>query len=234
MSQPVGQYQLSDELARLCLPQEFKDSYRTLAWVNSICALFLLIGLVGLKPPKVVERPLSPPPDVMQVEFTPPPDQPKPPDQPPPDQPEDQPPDTPQDMPQVAQVVAVADSPNVAFSVPVQGAVAVAKEARLATPPPPVNRAPPAPVRFNPDTSGDGGSYPKPTYPPSALRNHEEGTAYIEIMVDETGKMTSVKLHKSSGFPVLDSAALDIVKRSWHFPPGKPRWLIWPCMFQMQ
>src|SRR5579862_8089397 len=46
---PLG-YQLNDELARLCLPAASRDPNRKLAWVNSICLLFLLIGILGGKP----------------------------------------------------------------------------------------------------------------------------------------------------------------------------------------
>src|SRR5260370_31134169 len=88
-------YALSDDLARLCLPAQFKDSYRKLAWVDSICLLFLIIGLIGLKAPPVVERPVVPPTENVPVVFTPPEDQPKPevgkPDEPPPDMPTEAP-----------------------------------------------------------------------------------------------------------------------------------------------
>ncbi len=226
-------YQLSDDLARLCLPQEYKDACRTLAWVNSICFLFLLIGMVGLKPPKVIQRPLSEPPDVVPVVFTPPEEQPKTEPEVKPD--ETQPPqETQEETPQVMTVVAAADPSAVAFAVPVQGAVAVAREAHLAAPPPPVIHAPPAkPTQFNPQVS-DGGSYPPPQYPSMALRNHYEGTAVIEIMVDPAGTITSAKVQKSSGFPLLDEAALEAVKRRWRFPPGQQRWLQWPCTFKLE
>jgi len=227
------EYRLSDDLARLCLPQEWKDSYRRLAWVNSICFLVLVIGLVGVKPPKIHVRPLSEPPDIVPVVFTPPEEQPKTEPEVKPDEP-DQPRDTQEDTPQVVQVVAAINSPAVAFSVPVQGAVAVASEARLATPPPPHPEAPPTPVRFNANVS-DGGSYPKPEYPGIALRNHVEGTVMIEIQVDATGNITDAKLQKSSGSSALDTAALDVVKKRWHFPAtGQARWLYWPCIFKME
>ncbi len=66
------EYALSSDLAKLCLPAAFTDSYRKLAWVDSICFLFLVIGLVGLKAPRVVERPLSQPTEAVPVVFTPP------------------------------------------------------------------------------------------------------------------------------------------------------------------
>src|SRR5438552_18320923 len=80
-SSPFGEaapgYALSSDLARLCLPAEFKDSYRKLAWVNSICFLFLVIGLLGLKAPRVVQRPLTQVEEPVPVVFTPPEQQPK-------------------------------------------------------------------------------------------------------------------------------------------------------------
>jgi protein TonB len=225
------QYSLSDDLARLCLPQEWKDSYRTLAWVNSICFLFLLVGLVGIKAPKVIHKRLSELTENVPVVFTPPEEPPKVEPEVKPDEP-DQPRDV-TDAPTVAPVVAVVDSPAVAFSVPVQGAVAIAQEARLATPPPPVDRPPAKPVQFNPHAAGEG-YFSDPQYPAMALRNHYEGTAIIQIAVDEAGNTTEAKIFKSSGFPILDEAALDVVKKRWRFPPGPPRLYHWPCTFKLQ
>ncbi len=227
-------YQLSDDLARLCLPQEYKDSYRRLAWVNSICALFLLVGLVGLKSPRVYVRPLKEVEAPVPVVWTPPEEQPKTQPETQPDETEPQPTDTPTEAPQVVTVVAAADPSAVAFAVPVPGAVAVAPMAHLATPPPPVIQAPPAkPTTFNPHAGGEG-YFPDPDYPSMALRNHYQGTVMVEIMVDETGAITSVKPFKSSGFTVLDEAAVQVVQRRWRFPPGPKRWLHWPCTFRME
>lgn len=229
-------YRLSDDLARLCLPQEYKDSYRNLAWVNSICVLFLVVGLVGLKPPRVYVRPVNEASDVVPVVFTPPEEQPKvQPEVKPEDQ--DQPKDTPEDTPQVAQVVAAADSSSVAFAVPVQGAVAIASEARMATPPPLSQQAPPPaapkPLQFNPNAGG--GVFPEPEYPGMAVRNKWQGTVIIEILVDPGGRITDAKVQKTSGISVLDDAALSVVKNRWRFmPTGKPQWLYWPCKFQLQ
>jgi len=150
-------YALSSALAKLSLPAEYADSYRNLAWTNSICFLFLVIGLIGLRAPKVVQRPLIEVTESAPVIFTPPEDQPKPEPDVQPDEPAPQ--DAPVETPQVVTVAAPADA-SVAFAVPVQGAVAVAKEARFASPPPPVTHAP-GPTRFDPNAN-DGGSYPPP------------------------------------------------------------------------
>src|SRR2546421_5176740 len=154
-------YALSSDLARLSLPAEYIDSYRNLAWTNSICFLFLVIGLIGLKAPRVIQKPLIQVADSAPVIFTPPEEQPKPEPEQQPDEPAPQ--DAPVETPQVVTVVAPADAP-VAFSVPVQGAVVVAREARLATPPPPVTHPPAGPTKFDPNAAS-GGSYPAPDYP---------------------------------------------------------------------
>ena len=127
--------------------------------------------------------------------------------------------------------MAAADPTSVAFAVPVQGAVAIAPAAHLATPPPPVGQAPARAVQFNPNVS-DGGSYPPPMYPGVAQRNHYEGTVTIEIAVAADGKIIEAKVYKSSGFSVLDEAALDVVKRRWRFPAGSSRLYHWPCIFK--
>ncbi len=221
-------YQLSDDLARLCLQSRLKESYRKLAWVNSICVFFLIIGLIGLKAPKVIERPVVPPTENVPVIFTPPDDQPKPemvkPDEPPP-------PDTPVETPQVAVVVAAADPSQVAFAVPVEGAVAVSS-VRFATPPPPVGQRPGMAIRFDPNAGG-GGITPPPNYPGYAQRNHYQGTVRIDFTVDALGAIVSAKVTKSSGYPMLDEAALEVVKNRWRFAPGPERPYYWECTFKM-
>jgi TonB family protein len=222
-------YTLSSDLAKLCLPSEYRDSNRLLAWVNSICLLFLLIGLVGLKAPKVVVRPLSEPQEVVPVVFTPPEEQPKIQPEAKQDEPE---PDKPLDTPQVATVVAAADPSTVAFAVPVEGAVVVAP-ARFATAPPPINTAPPKPTFFDPNANS-GGNTPPPEYPIQAQRRGYQGTVTIEFIVDGSGAITSAKVQKGSGYPVLDEAALRTVKDRWRFPPGQPRYYYVPLVFNLQ
>ena len=225
-------YQLSDDLAKLCLPSEYKDECRFLAWINSICFLFLVIGLVGLNAPKPIIRPLAEVAETMPVELPPPQEQPKPP--PEVQQEEQEPQETPTETPQVAVVVAAADPSQVAFAVPVVGAVAV-KEARFATPPPPITQTAPKLTKFDPNaTTGD---FPEPQYPPVAWRAHHEGTVMVEIDVDANGTITAVKLHKSSGFPGpgdLDDWTIKHVKSRWHFRPGQPGAYLKPFIYQLK
>ncbi len=232
-SGPGRQYILSDDLARLCLPREFKDAYRKLAYANSICALFLVVGLVGLKAPKVITKPLSEIIESVPVVFTPPPEQPKQVTPETPEEPE-RVTDQPLDTPQVVAVVAAADAADVAFAVPVQGAVALAPTARYVPPPPAVTRAPSAPVKFNPETANDTGVYPKPIYPGFAQRNRQQGTVTVEIIVNAEGAVTETVLQKSSGYPLLDEAAVEVVKKRWKFPPGGVRHFIWSAIYKME
>jgi TonB family protein len=227
------EYRLADDLARLCLPQEWRDACRTLAWVNSVCLLFLVVGLVGLKPPKVIHRPLKEVVEITAQIYTPPQEPPKTQPDVKPDEPEP-PPDNPEDIPQVAPIVAAADPSAVAFAVPVQGAVAVANAAQIPTAPPrELHTAPAKPTMYIPGSEA-GDVTPKPDYPMMAARRQIQGTVMVEIKVDTSGNVSSAEVQKSSGSTILDDAAVDVVKRRWHFPAGRPRWLLWPCVFKLE
>lgn len=57
---------------------------------------------------------------------------------------------------------------------------------------------------------------PQPTYPKIARKKGLEGTATIEVMFNELGEQLALTLVKSSGFNLLDQAALDAVE-NWQF-----------------
>lgn len=61
---------------------------------------------------------------------------------------------------------------------------------------------------------------PRPTYPPMSRRLGEEGKVLLKVRVSSDGRALAVDLEKSSNFPRLDDAALDVVKR-WRFVPAK-------------
>src|SRR2546427_7548135 len=133
-------YSLHSDLAQFCLPAASRDAYRKLAYVNSICSLFLAIGLAGINPPVLEQRVPEPVQQFVPVEIVQPPEPPKTEPQPQEQDPQPQP-DTPVLMPQVATVVA-ADPTQVKFAVPVEGPVVFAP-AKFAQAPPP---APPKPA----------------------------------------------------------------------------------------
>ena len=69
-------------------------------------------------------------------------------------------------------------------------------------------------------SSGPSCTYgPKPVYPPGARKAGEEGTALVELSIDETGAVVSVTLGASSGYADLDAAALRGLQQ-WRFSPA--------------
>jgi len=61
---------------------------------------------------------------------------------------------------------------------------------------------------------------PKPTYPLSARRRHQEGLVELVVTVTPQGRAASVRLKRSSGFSSLDQAALQAV-RDYEFEPAR-------------
>jgi TonB family protein len=203
-------YELKDELARYCLPAANQDSNLRFAWVNSICILFLLVGILGarrgliainLLPPlkefvPVVIEPMALPPQATteNKERT---DEEK------------------SDAPQV--VMAFPNSPNINFAVPTIGSLVA--PAALASAPPlePLRTA----ARIGSvSNTGRGGERPQPPYPKIALEDGEQGTVVLLLSGDEAGNITSIDVKESSGFPVLDHATVDYIKRHWRLPVG--------------
>ncbi len=224
-------YTLCSDLAKLSLPVTYRDAYRVLAWVNSICLLFLLVGIIGLKSPKIYVKPLSEPVEPMAIVALPPEEAPKPqPEQIKEDEPA--PSDAPVETPQVVTVVAAVDTPDITFAVPVEG-VTLTTKAEYAPPPPPKVTAAPKPVQFDANAMA-GGVYPEPAYPGYAIRNRLQGTVVLEFSVDASGAVTSVTVQKTSGFPSLDDAAMKVVKERWRFPAGAARSYYKPFTFELK
>jgi protein TonB len=68
-------------------------------------------------------------------------------------------------------------------------------------------------------TTGPGYlSNPKPPYPAESREAHEQGTVVLRVFVEPSGRPGSVTLARSSGYPRLDRAALEAVRR-WRFKP---------------
>lgn len=61
-----------------------------------------------------------------------------------------------------------------------------------------------------------------PAYPEMARRNGWQGLCMVRVTVGADGKVGGVSLAKSSGFGILDQAALAAVKR-WKFSPRQTR-----------
>lgn len=222
---------LHSDLARLCLPQTMEDATRKLAYANSICLLFLLIGLIGIKPPHIERASGNQQADVVPVIFTPPEE--SPPAELPKPTDETQVADAPAEAPQVATVVA-ASSANVAFAVPVAGPVVVASSPQF------VGGAPSSPpksggrnVREFSAAGESGGQFPIPAYPREELLARHEGKVMLNVVVAADGSFESVSIQDSCGYMALDRHAVTWVKRHWHFSPGEVRYYLVPIDFQI-
>ncbi|PSJ37878.1 energy transducer TonB [Allosphingosinicella deserti] len=58
------------------------------------------------------------------------------------------------------------------------------------------------------------------SYPPSALRNGEQGVVGYEVNVDEAGKPTNCRVIASSGFSSLDAETCRQILRRGKFHPA--------------
>jgi protein TonB len=58
-----------------------------------------------------------------------------------------------------------------------------------------------------------------PVYPASSRRAGEQGTGLFRVLVDQKGRPQDVQVMKSTGFPKLDQAALEAI-RKWAFSPA--------------
>jgi TonB family protein len=245
------------DLSQFCLEPDPTEANRVLAWVNSICFIYLVIGVLGLKPAapvihRAASAELEAAPTIIEPlvsaartdEANPAPEEAlseKPPDE------------------NSAAVMVALDSPAVAFSVPTIGNLLV--PLAMAPPPPkpmesvmplsapprePIEasdagagRPPPPPMVQLPRieqirATGLEGSRPAPPYPEESLANREEGRVVLLIEVDEAGKITSVTVKTSSGHPQLDRETADFVRRHWLFDSANvPRKFEAPISFHL-
>ena len=81
---------------------------------------------------------------------------------------------------------------------------------------------PPSPVVLDaePDYKADYLNNPRPPYPMVARRMGYHGKVVLDVEVLSEGKAGDVKLHQSSGYDILDNAALQTVK-TWRFTPAR-------------
>ena len=62
---------------------------------------------------------------------------------------------------------------------------------------------------------------PAPLYPADALRARQTGRVVLSVRIASDGSVAAAHIHRSSGVPSLDQAALDAV-RTWRFEPSGP------------
>ena len=80
---------------------------------------------------------------------------------------------------------------------------------------------------------------PAPPYPRLARSLGQEGRVLLDVYILADGSVGQVRLHHSSGYPLLDQAAITAV-RGWHYIPAKrggvpiPYWYLQPIDFELQ
>ena len=136
----------------------------------------------------------------------------------------------------VPRVLAPAASPTaafpetVAFSAPEPAELPFLLSESKGTAP--LSRAVPiatsGPARLLRDNTAQAGSVrskvrfennPRPEYPRAAREAGWEGTTVLQVLVLPDGRAGSVTLHRTSGYAVLDEAALTAIK-AWRFIPA--------------
>lgn len=199
-------YGLKSELTRYSLPSTRRDPNQKLAWVNSICLLFLIIGIFGASEGVISIKPLPPIHQIVPVVL----------------QPTILPPQTTVEKKQPVEeniqprvVVALPSAPNIHFSVPTIGTL-VAPTALASAPP--LNPLQTESQVGNIENTGTSGDRPKPQYPPMAVEHGEQGTVVLMLTGDAAGNVVSVDIKESSGFPYLDQYTVAYVKNHWRLP----------------
>jgi protein TonB len=241
------------DLPQFCLAPDPTEANRVLAWVNSICFVYLVIGVLSLKPsapvihtaapaaleaaPTIIE-PLASPAQTNAASATP-----------------EETPSQKAPEENSAAVMVTLDSPAVMFPVPTIGNFLVPLAMAPAPPPKPMESVmpisiplsepvkatgiggslPPPPPRIEQiRVTGIGGNRPPPPYPEESLTSREEGRVVLLIEVDESGKITSVTVKNSSGYSRLDGATADFVRRHWIFDSADgPRKFEAPISFHL-
>ena len=78
-----------------------------------------------------------------------------------------------------------------------------------------------------------------PSYPGLARKRGQEGTVTLQVLVNSEGSVDELKIEISSGFAILDRAALKAV-RKWSFEPGRrgkkkeAMWVRVPVTFKLK
>jgi periplasmic protein TonB len=135
------------------------------------------------------------------------------------------PPTPPQRTPAPKPVAPVAPAPAPRESVPTNttpapdNSTSSKAETTPAPAPAPVRSEPPPPVETQAVGKMGYQNNPAPVYPDAALERELEGTVWLRVRVLANGRAASVEVQQTSGWRVLDDAALRTV-RNWLFVPA--------------
>jgi protein TonB len=84
--------------------------------------------------------------------------------------------------------------------------------------PPPVIPPPPPPEEYVQVAEPKYAARAEPIYPTEARRRHQEGIVRLELFINESGALDKIEIVKSSGFPLLDAAAIKAMRQSQFDP----------------
>jgi protein TonB len=85
----------------------------------------------------------------------------------------------------------------------------------------------------------DYGASPPPIYPVRARRRGEQGTVMLRVLVGSDGAVLRAEIAQSSGYRLLDDAALEAVRERWRFVAARrdgeavKSWVIVPIRFAL-
>lgn len=139
--------------------------------------------------------------------------------------------------PSAPALIAVADSSQVAFALPVEGpvrTVAVAQAAYSAR-----RGEGDGSARYGGPVEtlvfGTGaGSQPAPHYPWKAVKQGQEGSVSVVFCVGKDGRVVSGETSKPCPWPMLNESALRTVCRRWRFDAGKVRYYEVTIQFELE
>ena len=210
-------------LARYSLPSAQRDANLKLAWTNSVCVLFLIVGIAGARRGIIAIKPAPPLQEIIPVVVAP---QLSTPQQTAPQNPEDE---TKNDTPVVN--VVIPSAPNISFSVPAIGTLVASASLASAPPLEPLRTKTAVGLL---ETTGAAGDRPTPPYPSIARQTGQQGTVVLWLTGDESGGIVAVEVKSSSGSSILDRASVDFVKRHWRLPAGAGKFFQTSITYQLQ
>jgi periplasmic protein TonB len=136
-----------------------------------------------------------------------------------------------------ALIPVAAPNPAIAFELPVAGPTRIvdAKEASYSAPvtQPADNAVAQPPVTQLTLGSGEG-KQPQPTYPARALSEGQEGTVRVEFTVGADGRTLAAEIVSQSPWPLLNEAAVKVIRERWRFSPGPVRRYQVPIHFRIR
>jgi TonB family protein len=72
-----------------------------------------------------------------------------------------------------------------------------------------------------------------PPYPSEARQNRIEGSGIIKVSFDETGKVVSATMSKSTGSDILDKSTVKYVTDTWHVDIGRKYTTFIPITYRL-